>query len=300
MRLNRECDLMRAVYSSICTSVEMCEEHFKQTVQRDDSGRYVVRLPMRTEMVSLLGDSNALALRRFKSMERNFAADKTFVKPTSISWQITRSLDIWSTTTKIRVVFDGSCRGSTHLCLNDVLYTGHSVQPALNATVFNFRMPLYVVTADIEKMFRQILSPPRRSKVPANSLENQAVRTNQHLVADEGEYYPLAAQILRNGTYKGDILTSHNDPKTLEDSCHELIEMLSKAVFVLRKFATNDQSILSKTPSELWELKNVLELDRTAAIKTLDLLWFPHSDSLRFKVPFLPESSGITKRIVVS
>ncbi|XP_055589044.1 uncharacterized protein LOC129741345 [Uranotaenia lowii] len=331
---------------ALTTEELSCEEHFKQTVQRDDSGRYVVRLPMRTEMVSLLGDSYAVALRRFKSMERKFAADENLRQAyvnsmadyeklghMEVNLRASCSPQFFlphhaihrpeSTTTKIRVVFDGSCRGSTHLCLNDVLYTGHSVQPALYATVINFRMPLYVVTADIEKMFRQIWVHPEDRKFqqilwrarPSEPISTytlntvtyglasspfHATRILEQLAADEGKYYPLAAQILRNGTYMDDILTGHNDPKTLEDSCHELIEMLSKAGFVLRKFATNNQSILSKIPSELWELKNVLELDRTAAIKTLGLLWFPHSDSLRFKVPVLPESSGITKRIVVS
>ncbi|XP_055585132.1 uncharacterized protein LOC129737984 [Uranotaenia lowii] len=271
-------------------------------------------------MVSLLGDSYAVALRRFKSMERKFAADENLRQAyvnfmadyeklghMEVNLRASCSPQFFlphhaihrpeSTTTKIRVVFDGSCRGSTHLCLNDVLYTGHSVQPALYATVINFRMPLYVVTADIEKMFRQIwvhhedrkfqqiLWRARPSEPISTYTLNtvtyglasspfHATRILEQLAADEGKYYPLAAQILRNGTYMDDILTGHNDPKTLEDSCHELIEMLSKAGFVLRKFATNDQSILSKIPSEF--------------------------DSLRFKVPVLPESSGITKRIVVS
>lgn len=61
-----------------------------------------------------------------------------------------------STTTKIRVVFDGSCRESYQLFLNEILYAGPTVQPTLISIVLNFRIPLYEFVADSEKMFRQI------------------------------------------------------------------------------------------------------------------------------------------------
>ncbi|XP_065082282.1 uncharacterized protein LOC135704726 [Ochlerotatus camptorhynchus] len=51
------------------------EDHFNRTVSRDESGRYVVRLPFRESLISLLGDSCKSALNRFSLMEKRFAKD---------------------------------------------------------------------------------------------------------------------------------------------------------------------------------------------------------------------------------
>ncbi|XP_065078787.1 uncharacterized protein LOC135701780 [Ochlerotatus camptorhynchus] len=57
---------------------QFCEEHFQQTISRDENGRYVVHLPLRKELVSLIGDSYTPALRRLLSMEKKFAVDENF------------------------------------------------------------------------------------------------------------------------------------------------------------------------------------------------------------------------------
>ncbi|XP_058816996.1 uncharacterized protein LOC131680291 [Topomyia yanbarensis] len=162
---------------------QFCEDHFTDTVSRDQKGRYMVRLPMRQEILSMLGDSYKPALRRFLSMEKKFVADeglrqeyKQFMQEydrlghmevlSRASYSPQFSLPHHaihrpeSSTTKIRVVFDGSSRGSTQLSLNDVLYAGPTVQPALYSTVINFRLPRLAITADVEKMFRQTLVHP--------------------------------------------------------------------------------------------------------------------------------------------
>ncbi|XP_062704113.1 uncharacterized protein LOC134286509 [Aedes albopictus] len=46
------------------------------TVARDNTGRYVVRLPFKEEKVPMLGDSHTAALRRFQQMEKRFAVDE--------------------------------------------------------------------------------------------------------------------------------------------------------------------------------------------------------------------------------
>ncbi|XP_058449451.1 uncharacterized protein LOC131429391 [Malaya genurostris] len=51
------------------------EAHFCNTVSREKDGRYIVRLPLREDMVSLLEDSYTAVLRRFFALEKRFAAD---------------------------------------------------------------------------------------------------------------------------------------------------------------------------------------------------------------------------------
>lgn len=49
---------------------QRCEDHFNQTVSRTEDGRYVVRLPLREELLPY-----HIALRRLQSMEKKFAID---------------------------------------------------------------------------------------------------------------------------------------------------------------------------------------------------------------------------------
>ncbi|XP_055634307.1 uncharacterized protein LOC129774571 [Toxorhynchites rutilus septentrionalis] len=325
---------------------QFCEDYFQQTVSRDTDGRYIVRLPLRENLLPLLGNSFRSAQRRFLAMERKFAAN------TDLSEEYQKFMDDYarlghmelstsaphgpqfylphhaihrpdSTTTKTRVVFDGSCRDSNRLSLNDILYTGPTVQPALYSTVVNFRKPRLVVTADVEKMFRQIwihaddrkyqqILWRRSASEPLVSYDLKTVtyglssspyhatRVLNQLVVDEGNRFPLAVPIIQSGTYVDDVLSGNDDLQTLQGACKQLIEMLKCAGFVLRKWASNNSEALVNVPRDLWETSVELEIDRSSVVKTLGLLWFPQKDVFKIKLPVLTELETVTKRVVVS
>ncbi|XP_055623685.1 uncharacterized protein LOC129767090 [Toxorhynchites rutilus septentrionalis] len=311
---------------------QLCEDHFQQTVGRDQDGRYVVRLPLREAMLPLIGDSYPVALRRFQSMEKKFMADEALRKAYQsfmLEYEALGHMEVnpcasrgpqfflphhaihrpESSTTKTRVVFDGCCRCSS-LSLNEALFVGPTVQPALYSTVVNFRMPRYVVTADVTKMFRQIWIHPddrRYQQILWRYNPSEPIRTYQlktvtyglasspfhaarvlnQLAIDEGGRYPLAAQVIRNGTYVDDVLTGHDNRDTLAETCNQLMKLLECAGFVLRKWATNDIAVLSTVPRELWETSLEFELDRSPTVKTLGLLWSSETDTFKFKIPVL-------------
>lgn len=58
---------------------------------------------------------------------------------------------------KLRVVFDASCKSSTGISLNDALMVGPTIQQDLVSILMRFRTFAYAFTADVEKMYRQIL-----------------------------------------------------------------------------------------------------------------------------------------------
>lgn len=62
-----------------------------------------------------------------------------------------------STTTKLRVVFDGSCKSSSGCSLNDILLVGPTVQPDLFSIILLVRKHAILLTGDIAKMYRQVL-----------------------------------------------------------------------------------------------------------------------------------------------
>lgn len=62
-----------------------------------------------------------------------------------------------STTTKLRVVFDASCKTANGINLNDTLLVGPTTQDDLFSILTRFRSHRIVLIADIEKMYRQVM-----------------------------------------------------------------------------------------------------------------------------------------------
>lgn len=70
-----------------------------------------------------------------------------------------------SETTKLRIVFDASCRSSTRVALNDILMVGPTVQQDLFSIILRFRSFRFVLSTDITKMYRQILIDPGQTRL---------------------------------------------------------------------------------------------------------------------------------------
>lgn len=84
-----------------------------------------------------------------------------------------------STTTKLRVVFDASAVTTSQNSLNHILRVGPSVQDDLMSILFCFRQHKYVVSADIEKMYRQtqIFENERALFDPSHPLKTYQLNT---------------------------------------------------------------------------------------------------------------------------
>jgi len=155
-------------------------EHFKENTKRGTDGRFIVRLPLKP-LVEELGDTLKLATTRFINVERRLMRDEKLQK------EYTRFMEEYldlghmeevidedqipkrssylphhamikksSLTTKVRVIFDASTKSSTGVTLNDVLMCGPNVQEDVFSILARFRKHQYVLTSDIEKMFRQV------------------------------------------------------------------------------------------------------------------------------------------------
>ncbi|XP_011705950.1 PREDICTED: uncharacterized protein LOC105461166 [Wasmannia auropunctata] len=226
-----------------------CETHFMRTVSRDGSGRYTVRLPFRSTG-KRFGESRTLALKRLASLERKLNANMTLKN------EYTRLIEEYlnlghmsriddpgddgyymphhavikesSNTTKVRIVFDASARSNAGISLNKMLLIGPTIQNPLISHLIRFRAYKYVVTADIEKMYRQVwlheedrpyqrILWRRNGNVETFQLNTLtfgvslspflAIRTVHKLADDESLVYPKAAEILKTHLYVDDLLT---------------------------------------------------------------------------------------------
>lgn len=59
-------------------------------------------------------------------------------------------------TTKLWVVFDASAKTTSGVSLNDLQMTGPVIQGDLVCILLRFRCYVYVVTADVSKMYHQV------------------------------------------------------------------------------------------------------------------------------------------------
>ncbi|XP_062556618.1 uncharacterized protein LOC134221444 [Armigeres subalbatus] len=124
--------------SALSLEEKACEEFFQSTVTRTNDGRYIVELPKQPNFDAMIGESEATAIRRFELLERRFVKDSKLkedydqfmVEYLSLGHMklvpentVADSIECFlphhpvikesSSTTKTRVVFDGSSKTST-------------------------------------------------------------------------------------------------------------------------------------------------------------------------------------------
>ncbi|XP_055527798.1 uncharacterized protein LOC129720360 [Wyeomyia smithii] len=293
------------------------ENHFQQTVSRDTDGRYVLRLPLRESLIPLLASSYEQAKRRFLLMEKRFSRDNTlrdeYVKfmddyesmgHMEVGSSVAGSqyflphhavYRLESSTTKTRVVFDVSSKGSGTLTLNDVLRIGPTVQPTLLATDRSYQQIVWRRDSSMPLQIYQL----KTVTYGLASSPYQAARVLNKLAEDEGHKFPLASKVVTNRFYVDDCLAGSDSLEEATEICRQLRELLGVGGFTLRKWSTNCQTVLQHIPSELWESDSLMEIGRST-VTALGLLWNPRNDSFSFKIPTLPGLSTVTKRIVVS
>ncbi|UYV73350.1 hypothetical protein LAZ67_10002818, partial [Cordylochernes scorpioides] len=228
------------------------EIHFKTTHERETSGRYIVRLPFKDP--SLLGESKPQAINCFLRMEKILKQQPQVYQTYKDSMQEYLVLGHMnevkgsgndhmafylphhpiikekSSTTKLRVVFNASSKTTTGYSLNDILHTGPKLQKDIFPLLLRFRSHPIAISADITKMYRQILVHPEdtpyqriiwRDESGQGLKEYElktltygtscapflAIRVLKQLAHDEQIRFPTAEAILKSDFYVDDLLT---------------------------------------------------------------------------------------------
>lgn len=326
-----------------------CEEHFRNTYRRGDNGRFILELPFK-ENVNQLGESRVMAEKRFYTMEQKLEGNRElkdeyvrFMREYIKLGHMAVNMEVNehrkeqcqlflphhavirqdSLTTKVRVVFDASSKTSTSVSLNDTLMVGPTIQDELRAILLRFRIHAVVMTADIEKMYRQILiSPEFQSYQQILWRENRnepllsyklktvtygtsaapfmAIRTLQQLAECEKMNYEEASRIAKRDFYVDDLLTgaaSLEEAIELQDS---MVRMCEKGGFVLRKWCSNRGQLLESVPNAMQSTNHNFNPKDDVTTKTLGVCWKPREDQFHFKVQVAKPLSSCTKRKVVS
>ncbi|XP_058816400.1 uncharacterized protein LOC131679681 [Topomyia yanbarensis] len=328
-----------------------CEEQFVRSIQRGESGRYTVSLPKDEDKLKQLGDSRGIAFRRLQGTERRLERDaalreqyKAFMTEyvrlghmqrvdTTIPNTDKRCylphhpvVKEASTTTKVRVVFDASCKTASGVSLNDTLLVGPVIQEDLRSIILRCRTRQIMLVADVEKMFRQInVNPDERhlqSILWRSSPRDEAVtyelntvtygtkpapflatRTLKQLAMEEEQRYPLAAKAISEDTYMDDVLTGSDNAAEALKMRIQLDKLMASGGFQLRKWASNCVEVLRGIPEENLAIRDSeIELDPDPSIKTLGLVWQPRTDVFKFQfsIPSIDDNLLITRRQFLS
>jgi len=310
-----------------------CEAHFKRTYRRTEEGRFVVMLPTRENQLQDLGKSRELAIQRLEKLEGRLEKrpqlKKEYTefiheylelkhmkevkdcKPRQNSQQqyylphhcVVKET---SATTKLRVVFDASSKTTSGISLNDALMVGPVLQQDLFSILLRFRRFKHALTADIAKMYRQVLvaeeqtslqrivwrdNPVEEIKVyelltltygtaPASFLATRAI----HELADlEENNFPLGAEIARRDLYMDDLITGADSIKEAEMIRDQVATLLLKGGFPLRKWASNHQELLRSISEQIAD-NNLFELDKGEVAKTLGVKWNRVKDAFQYSI----------------
>ncbi|XP_052901336.1 uncharacterized protein LOC128307495 [Anopheles moucheti] len=327
---------------------DICENHFIANTTRDDSGRYVVSLPHKSNPSVILGTSRQIADRRLLAVERRLKCNPDMREAYSSFMQEYEHLGHMkrleepiddscphyylphhavvkesSTTTKVRVVFDASCKTTSGFSLNDSLLVGPVVQQDLYTIMLRFRSHAIAITADVEKMYRQIRHHSadrnflriRYRKDPSEPIATYelqtvtygtasapflATRTLKQIAYDCQEQYPRAVNPVLRDFYVDDLLTGTNELSEAIEMQKQISTMLQSAGLTLKKWASNSPEALHGIPQEDLALQTPREWSTAQFVSTLGLIWEPTEDMIRFRIELPPAASSLTKRLVLS
>lgn len=228
-----------------------------------------------------------------------------------------------STTTKLRVVFDATAATTNGKGLNDLLLTGPRLQETLTAILMRWRTHRIAVTADIEKMYRQILVAPehrdyqrilwrntsdgevehyrlRTVTYGTASAPYMAVKTIQRLASDEKMRFPWASMVVNNDFYVDDCLSgayTFTEAVRLKD---ELLGIMTAGGLRLMKWSSNSKELLSTLPDDHIECRSPLNLDDDGSVKTLGIHWHPSVDEFMYHVKAeMKEASSCSQNCLV-
>ncbi|XP_018403530.1 PREDICTED: uncharacterized protein LOC108780351 [Cyphomyrmex costatus] len=322
-----------------------CEQHFLDNVSRDQTGRFIVKLPLKEQLIAKIGDSRDTALKRLQGMERRFQrapnlkaqyvefmneyASLGHMKVANIESDedstsfylphhcVFKTADKNS---KIRVVFDASCKSSTGVSLNDALTVGPVVQQDLMSILLRFRTHRYAISADIIKMYRQILVDPSQTRLQkilwrtdvqsdvttyelttvtygTFSALYLATRCLKYLAEQYVSEFPVGSKCVERDFYVDDLLTGADTITDAESVIRETTQLLQLGSFKLSKWASNCSQLL---PGAEDHSRNLVPIGDSALSRVLGIHWDQNNDELCFFHEDNVDYSSISKRVILS
>ena len=230
-------------------------------------------------------------------------------------------------TTKVRIVFDAAAQ-LNGTSLNDRMHTGQKLQNDLVAILIRFCLNPIAVAADVSEMSLQISIKPedrRYLRFTWQSASGEDVQVFEFLRLVFGlraspylagkalletarqfgaQYDPDVSEVVSSNFYVDDMQKSFRTDKEAIRICTQLIKLLPRGGFKLRKWISNSESFLASIPVEdRATVKTVTfsEEGQDGGVpmqKTLGIVWLVEQDCFTY-IYQDPGSIVFTKRGVL-
>ncbi|XP_030746008.1 uncharacterized protein LOC115874849, partial [Sitophilus oryzae] len=273
-QLTRFCELEEFRHSKPLSNEEkLCEEEFVRTFKRDSEGRFVVTIPLK-QGPEVLGDKYDIAKPRFLSLERRFKRDPEFKKR--------------------YINFINEYKNMKHMS---------KIEHPDNAT-FSYYMPHHGVIKEssLTTKLRVVFdaSCPSSSGYSFNDLQLvgptiQSDLFSLLLLSDITNY--VIANVIQNHFYVDDLLSGADTIEEAINIVTEISKVLNTAGFRLRKWISNNNTILQSLKER--NEADTLDLGVNELTKTLGVTWNGKEDCFLYKIGN-SFNKHITKRTVLS
>ncbi|XP_061704588.1 uncharacterized protein LOC133515953 [Cydia pomonella] len=326
----------------------LCEEIYETLHSRTEDGRYIVKLPMRNKQPQATqGDTRSIAMKRLKQLESRFD------RMPPLKTEYTRVLEEYlamnhmeevpeeeiedpavylshhaiireeKETTKYRIVFDASAKGSNNKSLNDDLLVGPQLQEDLRNIIMRWRMRKVCYVADVEKMYRQILvtkadtnyqrllwrnNPKEEVKdyrllrvtFGTASAPYLAVKMLHQIAMDEGKDQPNAARVIKEDFYMDDLISGNDTVDEAITTAREVKSILQRGGFHLQKWTSNEREFLEQIEASQRSSRVKMDIKLDGTIQALGLSWNVGNDTFQYtlELPDIPEI--VTKRNILA
>ncbi|XP_044008494.1 uncharacterized protein LOC122852623 [Aphidius gifuensis] len=327
-------------------SDHICMSYFISNYERDTHGRFVVRYQFK-KPVDTFGNSFELALRMLHNQEKRMVKNPThqqayceFMTEYESQGHMVKASPVEdhskcyylphhsvikesSTSTKLRVVFNGSQKTNTGESLNDNLYEGPKLLNSLVSVLTQWRKSRFVFSCDIRQMFRQILIHPEDRKYqrilwrdtldsPVQEYELTtvtygtkpapflALATLRQLELEEGDKFPLVKSAISQGSYMDDIYVGADNLQQGIDKAVQIQKMLHSGGFELRKWISNSKELLCNIPKDFHEKSTNYLSEDHEIFRTLGLNWDTTSDCFSYIPIRFKEPKTVTKRVMLA
>ncbi|XP_029054586.2 uncharacterized protein LOC114881867 [Osmia bicornis bicornis] len=203
-----------------------------------------------------------------------------------------------SSTTKLRVVFNGSKATTSGKSVNDLMHTGANL--LLNVTDV-------AVHKDDWDLQRILWIDEDRNVIPyqlttvtygTKAAPFLATRALMQVVHDEGHRFPLATPSLTHGTYVDDIFGGADSISELVEVAQQLIALCNAGGFPLAKWHATHPDLLRAVSTSTQSSAPISFDDCTT--KLLGIQWMPQTDNFGFSSTITDQPSKCSKRLVLS
>ena len=207
-------------------------------------------------------------------------------------------------TSKVRIVYDSAARYGG-ISLNDPMLPGLKLQQDVFDVLLRFRSNPVALVADLfsqvvmakqDRRYQRFLwrgldltRPPEVYEAMRLMFGDRASPylaqyiVRQH-AKDNSDDYPLAVAIILLQMYMDEIMTSLETDDEAIKARDQLIELLSKAGFKIRRWCSNRCNVLEDIPLEDCMANVNIEESELPSMKALGVQWNAETDMFNFKL----------------